>query len=109
MSNVLDFNKVKKNFLRVILPDEQRTEIRVLTPTKSLLTELTTMLPEGDETPTEDDINALYAFCARLMSRNREGQAVTGEQLSACLDFEDLMTFLDTYTDFVTALTDSKN
>jgi hypothetical protein len=109
MSNVLDFNKVKKNFLRVILPDEQRTEIKVLTPTKSLLTELTTMLPEGGETPTEDDINALYAFCARLMSRNREGLAVTGEQLADCLDFEDLMTFLDTYTTFVTGLTDSKN
>jgi hypothetical protein len=43
------------------------------------------------------------------MSRNREGRAVTGEQLADCLDFEDLMTFLDTYTTFVTGLTDSKN
>lgn len=109
MSNVLDFNKVKKNYLKIILPDDDQTTLRVLTPTKRLLTELTTILPEGGDMPTDEDVSALYDFCARLMSRNKDGQTVTGEQLADCLDFEDLMTFLEKYTEFVSGLTDSKN
>ena len=110
MAQVLDFNKVKKNYLTIVLPDEEKTRLQVMTPTKRLLTELSTMLPEmSDGMPTEEDLNVLYEFCAQLMSRNKAGIKVTGEQLAERLDFEDLISFFEVYTDFVNEAASSKN
>lgn len=110
MAKTLDFNKFKKNYLTIILPDEEQTKIQVMTPTKQLLTELSTILPEmSGGMPTEEDLNGLYAFCAQLMSRNKAAKVITGEQLAECLDFEDIIAFFETYTDFVNEVASSKN
>lgn len=110
MAQTLDFNKFKKNYLTIVLPDEDKTRLQVMTPTKRLLTELATMLPDTtDGLPSEEDLNALYAFCARLMSRNKAAKKITGEQLAECLDFEDLIAFFEIYTDFVNGVASSKN
>lgn len=106
----LDFNKNKKKTITIILPDEKKTRLQVLTPTKALLSELSTRLPESKTTiPTDEDLDALYEFCARLMSRNKTATVITGEQLALCLDFEDLIQFLEAYTDFIVELSSSKN
>lgn len=110
MVQTLDFNKVKKNYLTITLNDEKKTKLLVMTPTKALLTELSTMLPDNaDEIPGEDDLNALYELTARLMSRNKAGIRVTGAQLAEILDFEDLVIFFNAYTEFVSALANEKN
>lgn len=110
MAQTLDFNKFKKNYLTIILPDEDKTKLQVMTPTKRLLTELMTILPDkSDGMPSEEDLNGLYNVCAQLMSRNKAGRVITGEQLAECLDFEDLIAFFETYTDFVTEVSGSKN
>ena len=110
MAQTLDFNKFKKNYLTIILPDEDKTKLQVMTPTKRLLMELTNILPDISEgMPTEEDLNGLYEFCAQLMSRNKAAKKITGEQLAECLDFEDVMAFFDVYTDFVNEVAGSKN
>lgn len=109
MAQTLDFNKVKKNYFTVTLNDENRTRLMLMTPTKGLLEELGTMLPQGDDVPTEEDLIALYDLTARLMSRNKTGIRVTGEQLAEILDFEDLILFFTTYTDFIKQLANAKN
>ena len=110
MAQTLDFNKTKKEYLTIILPDEDKTRIQVMTPTKRLLAEIMTILPDtSGGMPSEEDLNALYEFCAQLMSRNKAGKKITGEQLAECLDFEDVIAFFETYTDFVTKVSGSKN
>lgn len=110
MAQVLDFNKVKKSYLTITLNDEAKTKLLVMTPTKKLLTELSTMLPDDmDEVPDEEDLNSLYALTARLMSRNKAGIHVTGDQLAEILDFEDLIIFFNAYTEFVSAAASEKN
>lgn len=110
MTQSLDFNKVKKNYFTIVLNDEKKTRLQVMTPTKGLLMELTTMLPEtSGGMPSEEDLSALYDFAARLMSRNKTGKVVTGEQLAEILDFEDLILFFTAFTDFITELTNEKN
>lgn len=110
MTKTLDFNKTKKNYLTIILPDEEKTRLQVLTPTKRLLAELTNILPDvTDDMPNEEDLNGLYEFCARLMSRNKAGVKITGEQLAECLDFEDVIAFFETFTDFINEVAGSKN
>ena len=110
MTKTLDFNKTKKNYLTIVLPDEEKTRLQVLTPTKRLLAELTNILPDvTDDMPNEEDLNGLYEFCARLMSRNKAGVKITGEQLAECLDFEDVIAFFETFTDFINEVAGSKN
>lgn len=110
MAQVLDFNKVKKNYFTIVLNDDKKTRLQVKTPTKGLLMELTTSLPDtSGAMPSEEDLAALYDFAARLMSRNKTDTIVTGEQLAEILDFEDLIVFFTAFTDFITELTNSKN
>lgn len=110
MAQTLDFNKFKKNYLTIVLPDENKTRLQVMTPTKRLLSELATKLPDtSGGMPTEEDLNALYEFCAQLMSRNKAAVRITGEQLAECLDFEDLIAFFEIYIEFVNEIASSKN
>ena len=43
MSNTLDFNKLKKKYLTVILADEKNTTLMIGTPTKAVSDELMSM------------------------------------------------------------------
>ena len=106
----LDFNKVKKNYFNVILNDEKQTKLAIMTPTKRLLTELMEMLPETTGgIPSEEELTSLYELTARLMSRNKTGKQVTAADLEEILDFEDLVTFFEAYTEFLTAAANEKN
>jgi hypothetical protein len=111
MAQVLDFTKIKKNYLTIVLPDEGQTRLQVMTPTKKLLSELADSIPEPSDmdTPTEDELDALYTLCARLMSRNKAGIRITGDHLAECLDFEDVLAFFTAYSAFVTSIAESKN
>ena len=110
MANVLDFNKTKKKYFNVVLNDDEQTKLAIMTPTKRLLTELMEMLPETTgEIPTEEELTSLYELTARLMSRNKTGRPVTADELAEILDFEDLVTFFEAYTDFLTQAANEKN
>ena len=46
MAKTLDFNKIKRPTLQLVMPDEERTVINVSTPTEGLIEELDETLPE---------------------------------------------------------------
>lgn len=110
MAQTLDFNKLKKEYFTVTLNDENHTRLMLITPTKGLLTEMMSKLPDDiDGVPGADDLNVLYDLTARLMSRNKTGTIVTGEQLAEILDFEDLIIFFNAYTEFIGSMSNQKN
>lgn len=109
MAQILDFNKVKKQYLTIVLPDENQTKLMLMTPTKKLLTALSTMLPDTEDVPTEEDLAALYELSAQLLSRNKTGRKVTADELAELLDFEDLLAFFTAYTAFIESIANSKN
>ena len=107
----LDFRKTKKNYLKITLPDERETSLSVLQPTKELFERMVAMSEEVASV-SDSDLNALdevYEVCAELMSRNKEGLVVSKSNLEATLDFEDVVTFLQTYSTFVAAIVHGKN
>lgn len=104
----LDFNKTKKKFFKVILPDEEQTEILVSTPTKSIMEEVTTLQAQLTTVEEDEVIDRLYEVCAGIMSRNKEGKEITVEILK-CLDLEDLTLFLASYLQFINELAETKN
>lgn len=101
----LDFNTRKKSYMKIVLSDPEQTTVNVATPTKALLTELALIFPTRNEVQDQDAIENLYDFCARLMSRNRENKLISKQLLESCLDFDDLIYFMDAYTDFVHEVT----
>lgn len=100
----LDFNTVKKNYWKIVLPDEDKTRLDIMTPTKRMteeMGEILSLLYKAANDPNDTEMVIAYEFVAKCMSRNKQGVTVTGKQLEPILDFEDLAIFLDNYTEFI--------
>lgn len=114
MAKPLNFNTFKKQYLPVTLPDDKNTCLMVGTPTKAILGALMTLqsglesLDDSDNF-TDDVINDFYDATAQILSRNKAGIKITSDYLSKILDFEDIVVLFQTYIDFVSEVTNSKN
>lgn len=109
MVSKLDFNKVKKQYFEVTLTDENKTTLHLLTPTKRQMSELGDALTMVGDDLTFENVNSLYDIVAQIMSRNKELQKITGEQLADLLDYEDLSFFVNKYAEFIAAVVNEKN
>lgn len=109
MAKTLDFNKVKKKFLTVILPDEDMTTLFVLTPTKGIMDEFKLIQESSTDTNNVEVMDDMFKICAKIMSRNKSNIEVTAEQLGECLDVEDLSIFIQTYSQFLHDIANQKN
>lgn len=110
MGKSLDFNTLKKRYFPVTLNDENKTKLLIVPPTKRVFDEFAGMkdaLENGDL--GDEAISELYGIVARLMSHNKTGIKVTKEMIEELLDFEDVILFIRTYTEFITEVTNSKN
>ena len=107
----LDFRKTKKNFMKIVLNDEKETKLSLLQPTKQLFERMVAMSEEMGSLSGSDleALDGVYAVCAELMSRNKEGIVVGKNNLENILDFEDVVTFLNAYSSFVAGIVQGKN
>lgn len=113
MAKTLDFNKVQKKYLCVVLADEKNTTLMIGTPTKAIMDDLL-VLKASFDTLAEDETNVeatddLYNACAKVMSRNKAGITITKEKLENLFDFEDIMIFFESYMGFIDEITTVKN
>ena len=101
----LNFNSIKKQYLTVTLRDENKTTIMICNPSKKLLSEITAVDSWARNIDSnsngEEEIDALYEVCAKVMSRNKGNIKIEKELLEDILDIEDVMIFLKTYMEFV--------
>lgn len=109
--STLDFRKQKKNYLKITLNDEEETKLSLLQPTKGLFQKMVAMSEDvGRMEGTDiDALDEVYAVCAELMSRNKEGIHLSKEILEETLDFEDIVIFLKAYNAFVAGIVHGKN
>lgn len=105
----LNFNNLQKKYLTVTLNDENKTTIMVCNPSKKLLNEIISIdaiVRNTDDSSTgEEEVDALYEVCAKVMSRNKGGIKIEKELLEDIFDIEDIMIFLKTYMEFVSSQT----
>lgn len=114
MNRTLDFNSIKKPTLTLTMPDEDRTVIRVLTPTVELVEKLIANekdLTKTLKTPDKDGVTAAFALAAEYISINKEGITVTAEDLRGKYNWgiDELIVFFSAYKDFVEAIETAKN
>lgn len=114
MAKTLDFNKINRPHLRVVMTDEAQTVIRVAVPTEELVRELDAALPAMKElmaTPTPEATAASYDLTARIMSCNLDDIKVTVDDLRGKYGFnlERLFMFNAAYKGFINEINNEKN
>lgn len=114
MAKTLDFNKLNRPTLRLIMQDDRRTTIDVTTPSEALVEELTETAPELETVLKSMDANSIrtvYDLAARLISCNLAGLQVTAEDLrdKYKMNLESLIVFFSAYIDFIEEITKAKN
>lgn len=111
MSKTLNYNNVQKRYLTVTFADEKNTTIMVCMPTKGFLREFSAVSENIDNIGSDDfaSLDELYRICAKAMSRNKAGVKITPEFLDEIFDFEDILIFIDSYTEFITEVAGAKN
>lgn len=110
MAKALNFNNIKKRYFTVTLADEKETTLMICTPTKAIMDEFISMKDSlGSEDMGEDAIDALYELCTKIMNRNKGGIKIAKKDLEEMFDFEDIILFIRSYTEFINELTNSKN
>lgn len=110
MSKSLNFNTIKKNIFTVTLADKDKTTLLITTPTKAIFENLLEMQDVNENSNVDaETLNDLYETCAMIMSRNKAKIEVTREELENLFDFEDIMIFIKSYTQFVNDVASQKN
>ena len=114
MAKLLDFNNIEVQTLDIVLRDDARTTFHLRYPTEGLVQELMHISPEMHKVLENGDMESLamtYDLVARIISCNRDGLKVTGEELRTKyrMDFEMIVVFCNSYLAFLNEATNSKN
>ena len=114
MAKTLDFNKINRPVLQLVMQDTDKTVIKVTTPSVDLMEELQATLPELQGSLTTGDKDALalcYDLAARLINCNRSFVRVTSDELREKyrMDLESLIVFYNAYLDFIGEIVNAKN
>ena len=119
MAKTLDFNKLSRPVLPMVMCDKDKTTIRVTTPREALVEELQATLPELQrimDGKDQEAVNTCYDLAARLISCNTEGLEVTAEELRGKYWPEDrimnqlyLLEFFSAYVDYIHEIQNAEN
>lgn len=114
MAKSLDFNKINRPVLQLIMQDDEKTVIKVSTPSEALIEELEATLPEIQGIMTgsnKEAIECAYELAAKLINYNRSFVKVTPEELRTKyhMDLESVVIFFSAYIDFIGEITNAKN
>ena len=106
----LNFNEVKRPSLDIVLNDENKTELTLVTPAKyevdKFLQVFNKVVSMKADDITNDDI---YALASTILSSNTKKIAVTAEECERIFTLYDVILLLKTYNEFILGLYNSKN
>lgn len=110
MARSLNFNNVKKRYFTVTLPNENKTTLLICTPTKEIMDELVSMNDSLTSSAVQTDVtDELYEICTKIMNHNKGDVKVAKKDIEKLLDFEDIILFIESYTEFINEIVNSKN
>ena len=112
MAKPLNFNSLKKKYLTVTLPNDNRTVLMIGTPTKAILDEFLSLQDSIEDLSGNmqgETLDLFYDICSKIMSRNKAGIDISREFVSEIFDFEDVIVFIQAYTEFIQEISNAKN
>lgn len=114
MAKVLDFNALQRPTLELVMPDENKTKLRLVCPTERLIERLEAGMKELTDVMKKKDggaIAACFELAADLINCNDDGVVVNAQELrdKYHLGIESLVVFYSTYVDFIDEIKNAKN
>lgn len=114
MAKVLDLNNLTRPTLELTLQDEQRTTVRLTTPSEALVQSLSALTPaelEKLKSGDKESTDFAYNLAAQLISCNLDFLTVTAEELRGRyhMDLYSAMVFFGAYLDFINEIANAKN
>lgn len=94
----LNFNQLKKTYLKITLNDKDQTVINVGAPTKKVYD----MFLHATE-------EQLYEVCTAVLNTNKEHKEFTQEEIESLFDYEDAKYLIKEYTVFTNMISKQKN
>lgn len=94
----LNFNQLKKSYLKITLRDKDETVINIGAPTKRIYDEF--------KNATEED---LYPLCTTLLNNNKEHKEFTEDEIEKMFDYEDAKLLVKEYAVFINLINKQKN
>lgn len=107
MAKSFNFNQLKKHYMPVTLPDGRILMLR--TPTKKIMDKFISLKDTLGDEMGGDAIDELYNITAAVMSCNKTGVVLTQQEAEEFFDFEDVLSFIREYTEFINEVTGGKN
>lgn len=112
--SIVNFNRHRPPILEVPLFDKDETILHVTPPTVDLQEELQECAADFKALVgggTDEQREAVWNLCARLMSCNRNWRKITAEDLRKKYKLveEDLVIFLEDYVNFINGIENAKN
>ena len=106
----LNFNEIKRPTLEIVLNDEERTELTLVTPQKyevdKFMNTFQNLVNKNNSDITMDDV---YQCCAMLLSSNKEKIEITKEKVESIFLIDDVIALFQSYNAFILGLYNSKN
>lgn len=113
MNRTLNLKTAKRPSFELVLDDANETIIHMTIPTLAMFKEMQEVLDDigSIDESNPEALEAMLDFVARLMSCNREGLVIKGEELTGKynMDFESLLLVLGEYASFLTDILKAKN
>lgn len=101
----LDFTKLKKEYLTIVLPDGEK--LLIGTPTKAIMSDLfaTQNSLEGVKNSDIEAMDEMYRLIAKLLNRNINGVSISRERVEEMFDITDVMLIFNSYLEFIGKIT----
>ena len=110
MAKQFNFNTVKKRLMTVVLPDENKTVLLVRMPKKDIFDEFIKLQDSIKESETDvEALDLLYSTCAKVLANNMSNKSITAKYVEELFDMDDLMAFIEAYSEFIGEVNNVKN
>lgn len=107
---ILNFNEIKRPSLDIVLNDEEKTKLTLITPAKyrvdSFMQTFQSLVRKDNKDITMDD---LYEVASVILSSNKENITITKDKVQSIFMIDDIVILMKHYNDFITGLYNIKN
>lgn len=105
-----DFNAIKKQTMKVTMPDKDRTVVNIGMPKKKVMDRFVVMSANLNEMKDEkESLNVVYEIVTDILNSNTSGVTFKASEIQKMMEFDDLIYFIQAYSKFIKSVSDVKN
>lgn len=108
--HTFDFNAIKKQTMKVTMPDKKRTVVNIGFPKKKVMDRF--LVVAANINSMKDDeasLDIIYEIATDILNVNTSGVTFDVSEIKTMLELDDLIYFIQAYSKFIKSVSDVKN